>query len=142
MPGVVRFGRFALDVRSGELRKDGLRVRLSEQPFRVLEALLREPGQVVLRDELRKTVWRGKSFGDFEHGINKVVNKLREALGDTAENAVFVETVAKRGYRFIAPVTREVEAGASKPRIAVSGFEEIGGEDSSGFAAGLPEERV
>jgi TolB-like protein/DNA-binding winged helix-turn-helix (wHTH) protein/Flp pilus assembly protein TadD len=102
--GRLRFGVFELDPRSGELRKRGLRVRLQEQPFRVLEMLLEHSGDVVTREELQKRLWLGDTFVDFDHGLNKAINKIREALGDSAESPRFVETVSRRGYRFLAEV--------------------------------------
>lgn len=100
--GRLRFGVFELDLRSGELRKHGLRIRLQEQPFQVLAMLLEHPGEVVTREELQKKLWPADTFVDFDHGLNKAINKLREALGDSAESPRFVETVARRGYRFLA----------------------------------------
>lgn len=103
-PGkVVRFGAFELDLVSGELRKNGVRIRLQEQPFRVLAMLLERPGEMVSREDLHSKLWPGDTFVDFDHGLNTAVNKLREALGDAAANPRFVQTVARRGYRFIAP---------------------------------------
>ncbi len=101
---VARFGLYEIDLVSGELRKDGTRVRLQEQPFRVLAMLLERPGEMVTREEMRTRLWPGDTFVDFDHGLNTAVNKLREALGDAAANPRFVQTVARRGYRFIAPV--------------------------------------
>jgi TolB-like protein/DNA-binding winged helix-turn-helix (wHTH) protein/Flp pilus assembly protein TadD len=98
------FGVFELDLRTAELRKRGLRVRLQEQPFQVLAMLLERAGQVVGREELQKKLWPADTFVDFDHGLNKAINKIREALGDSAESPRFVETVARRGYRFIADV--------------------------------------
>ncbi|HWO28607.1 MAG TPA: winged helix-turn-helix domain-containing protein, partial [Candidatus Acidoferrum sp.] len=102
--GRLRFGVFELDLRAGELRKHGLRVRLQEQPFQVLAALLEHPGEVVTREELQKKLWPVDTFVDFDHGLNKTINKIREALGDSAESPRFVETVSRRGYRFLAEV--------------------------------------
>jgi TolB-like protein/DNA-binding winged helix-turn-helix (wHTH) protein len=102
--GRYRFGVFELDLRAGELRKHGLRVRLQEQPFQVLAALLEHPGEVVTREEIQKKLWPADTFVDFDHGLNKTINKIREALGDSAESPRFVETVARRGYRFLAEV--------------------------------------
>jgi TolB-like protein/DNA-binding winged helix-turn-helix (wHTH) protein/Flp pilus assembly protein TadD len=107
--GRLRFGVFELDLRSGELRKHGLRVRLQEQPFRVLEMLLEHAGEVVTREELQKRLWPADTFVDFDHGLNKAINKIREALGDSAESPRFVETVSRRGYRFLADV-KEADA--------------------------------
>jgi TolB-like protein/DNA-binding winged helix-turn-helix (wHTH) protein/Tfp pilus assembly protein PilF len=109
--GSLRFGVFELDLRAGELRKHGLRVRLQEQPFQVLAMLLEHAGEVVSREELQKKLWPADTFVDFDHGLNKAVNKIREALGDSAESPRFVETVARRGYRFLA----EVKAGDGAP---------------------------
>lgn len=101
--GPIRFGVFEADPRSGELRKSGVRVRLPEQPFRVLLALLEKPGELVTRDELRHCIWGDQEFGDLDHGLNRSVNKLREVLGDSASHSHFIETVPGRGYRFIGP---------------------------------------
>src|SRR6201987_2514639 len=100
----LRFGVFEIDIRAGELRKHGLRIRLQEQPFQVLAALLEHPGEVVTREDLQKQLWPADTFVDFDHGLNKAINKIREALGDSAESPRFVETVARRGYRFLADV--------------------------------------
>jgi TolB-like protein/DNA-binding winged helix-turn-helix (wHTH) protein/Tfp pilus assembly protein PilF len=100
----LRFGVFELDLRSGELRKHGLLVRLQEQPFQVLTMLVENPGEVVTREDLQKKLWPANTFVDFDHGLNKAINKIRDALGDSAESPRFVETVARRGYRFLAEV--------------------------------------
>jgi cholera toxin transcriptional activator len=102
--GLLRFGVFEVDLTAGELRKNGARIRLQEQPFQVLAALLRNAGQVVTRDELREKIWPADTFVDFDHSLNTAVNKIRESLGDSASSPRFVETLARRGYRFIAPV--------------------------------------
>jgi TolB-like protein/DNA-binding winged helix-turn-helix (wHTH) protein/Flp pilus assembly protein TadD len=102
--GRLCFGVFELDLRAGELRKHGLRIRLQEQPFQVLALLLEHPGEVVTREELQKKLWPADTFVDFDHGLNKAINKLREALDDSADSPRFVETVARRGYRFLAEV--------------------------------------
>ena len=104
LPRVLRFGIYEIDVRAGELRKDGVKLRLQEQPFQVLCVLLEHPSEVVTREELRNRLWPADTFVDFDHGLNAAVKRLRDALGDSAENPRFVETVARRGYRFIAPV--------------------------------------
>jgi len=103
-PQILQFGTFEVDLRSGELRKSGLKIKLQEQPFQVLAMLLEHPGEMVTREELRKKLWPEDTFVDFEHGLNAAINKLREALGDSADNPRFVETLPRRGYRFIAPV--------------------------------------
>jgi Tol biopolymer transport system component/DNA-binding winged helix-turn-helix (wHTH) protein len=102
----MRFGAFELDPRAGELRKADVRVSLQEQPFKVLECLLQRPGELITREELRQRLWPADTFVDFEHGVNAAVKRLRETLGDSAETPRFVETVPRRGYRFIAPVER------------------------------------
>jgi len=118
-PGVIRFGVFEVDLRSGELRKDGLKVRLQEQPFRVLALLLEKPGEIVTREELREKLWAPDTYVDFDKSLNTTVNKLREALGDSAENPRFVQTLHRRGYRFIAPVERFGGVGAQHAAPAV-----------------------
>ena len=100
-----RFGTFEVDVRSGELRKQGLRVKIQEQPFQLLTLLLRRPGEVVSREELREQIWHSDTFIDFDNGLNTSINRLRDALGDSAANPRFIETLPRRGYRFIAPVS-------------------------------------
>jgi DNA-binding winged helix-turn-helix (wHTH) protein/predicted Zn-dependent protease len=105
--GILRFGPFEFDPRSRELRKNGLRIRLQEQPLQVLSALLRHPGEVVTREELRSELWSAETFVDFDNGLNTVINKLREALGDSSMSPRFIETEPRRGYRFIAPVASD-----------------------------------
>ncbi len=100
----IRFGVFEVDPHTGELRKQGLRLKLRDQPFQILLLLLAQPGEVISRDELQKQLWPGDTFVDFDRGLNKAVNHLRDALGDSADNPTFIETLPKRGYRFIAPV--------------------------------------
>src|ERR1700757_176545 len=100
-----RFGVFELDLRAGELRRNGSKVKLQEQPFQVLAELLDRPGQVVTREELRNRLWPADTYVDFDHSLNAAIRRLRDALGDSAENPRFVETVARRGYRFVAPVS-------------------------------------
>ncbi len=102
----MRFGVYELDLHSGELRKSGLKIRLSGQPFQVSAMLLERPGEVVTREELQKKLWPDGTFVDFDHSLNTAINKIREVLGDSAENPRFVETLARRGYRFIAPIDR------------------------------------
>lgn len=116
---VFRFGIFEVDAGSGELRKSGLRLRLQEQPFQVLLRMLERPGEVVSREELRRQLWATDTFVDFDHSLNTIINKLRETLGDSASSPRFIETLAKRGYRFLAAV--EVVNG--EPPLAV---EELG----------------
>src|SRR5580704_6183834 len=102
--GSLQFGVFELDLQAGELRKHGLRVRLQEQPLKVLVMLLERHGDIVTREELQKELWPADTFVDFDHGVNKAINKVRDALGDSAESPRFVETVARRGYRFLSDV--------------------------------------
>jgi len=102
--GIIRFGDFDVDPQSGELRKRGKRIKLQIQPFQVLQILLEHPGEVVTREELQKRIWPGDTFVDFDQGLNNAVKKLREALGDDAGKPRFVETLSKRGYRFISPI--------------------------------------
>jgi TolB-like protein/DNA-binding winged helix-turn-helix (wHTH) protein/tetratricopeptide (TPR) repeat protein len=101
---IVRFGVYEADLRACELRKHGFRLKLAEQPFQVLALLLERPGDVVTRDELRTRLWEGDTFVDFDHGLNNAVMRVREVLGDSSEHPRYVETVPRRGYRFIAPV--------------------------------------
>ena len=106
----IRFGVFELDLRSRELRKQGVRVKLQEQPFQVLQVLLERPGEVVTREELRQRIWSSDTFVDFEGGMYNAVKKLREALGDTADTPRFIETLPRRGYRFIGAVSGNADA--------------------------------
>jgi DNA-binding winged helix-turn-helix (wHTH) protein len=108
MPPLIRFGPFQLDSQAGQLLKNGRVVRLKPQPLRLLQLLISRPGELVTRDEIRDLLWGTDTFVDFEQGMNTAVRQIREALGDDAETPIFVETVPKRGYRFIAPV----DAGA------------------------------
>jgi DNA-binding winged helix-turn-helix (wHTH) protein len=103
-PATARFGSFELDARTGELREGGRKLSLPDQPLQVLVALLEHPAELVTRDELRQRLWPADTFVDFEHGVNAAVKRLRDALGDSAEAPRFVETIPRRGYRFIAPV--------------------------------------
>lgn len=103
-PRAVRFGVFELDLRTGELRRKGVKVALQEQPFEVLAMLVAQPGELVTREALRGALWPESVFVDFDHGLNKAVGKIRDALGDLAESPRYVETLERRGYRFIAPV--------------------------------------
>ena len=104
--GLVRFGVFEVDLRARELRKHGIRLKVQDQPFQVLRALLERPGEVITREELHKKLWPDNTFVDFDQSLNRAINKIREALGDQAENPRFIETLARRGYRFIAPVQK------------------------------------
>src|SRR6202789_937284 len=125
---VVRFGTFEVSLHSGELRKAGLRVRVQQQPLKLLEVLLERPGAVITREELRSRVWPNESFGDFDQAVNIAIAKLRSALGDSAENPRYIETLPKRGYRFIADVlfvdadgrTRRPESLPAESKVAES----------------------
>src|ERR1700747_1165374 len=115
----VRFGVFEVDLRAGELKKKGTRIRLQGQPFLLLVTLLKQRGEVVTREELRRTLWPEDTFVDFDHSLGSAANKLREALGDSATHPRFIETVPRRGYRFIAPVEAvgeiEIAPGGGEP---------------------------
>jgi DNA-binding winged helix-turn-helix (wHTH) protein/tetratricopeptide (TPR) repeat protein len=115
---VVRFSLFQANLRTGELFRAGLRVRIQEQPFKILAALLERPNEVVTREELRQHIWPRESFGDFDHAIDLAVGKLRTALGDSAGTPRFVETLPRRGYRFIAPVSTVVFPETARPEFA------------------------
>jgi Tol biopolymer transport system component/DNA-binding winged helix-turn-helix (wHTH) protein len=108
-----RFGVFELDLRAGELRRHGIKVKLQEQPFQVLAELVERPGQVVTREQLRHRLWPANTYVDFDHSLNAAIRRLRDALGDSAENPTFVETVARRGYRFLAPVSGVPQDGSA-----------------------------
>src|SRR6185312_8164774 len=116
-----RFGAFEADSATGELRRNGVRVRLHAQPFQVLAMLLERPGEMLTREEISRALWPEGTFVDYEHGVNSAVNRLRDALGDKASNPRFVETLARRGYRFVAPVERIVpNETALEPSLAES----------------------
>jgi TolB-like protein/DNA-binding winged helix-turn-helix (wHTH) protein/Tfp pilus assembly protein PilF len=115
---VVRFGTYEVSLQSGEVRKAGLRVRVQQQPMKLLEVLLEHPGEVVTREELRSRVWPNESFGDFDQALNIAIGKLRNALEDSAENPRFIETLPKRGYRFIADVS--VRDAGARPKVPES----------------------
>src|SRR5579863_1167528 len=100
----ARFGTFQVSFDAGEIRKEGLRIRVQQQPLKLLQILLERPGEVVTREYLRSRLWANESFGDFDQAVNIAIGKLRNALGDSAENPRFIETLPKRGYRFIAEV--------------------------------------
>jgi TolB-like protein/DNA-binding winged helix-turn-helix (wHTH) protein len=125
---VVRFGIFEADLRSGELRRNGIKVKIQELPFRALKLLLSHAGEVLSREEFRKALWPDDIFVDFDHGISSAINRLRDALGDSAENPIFVETVERRGYRWIAPIR------ASAPAILAEGPLSTGGAGNDSAA--------
>ena len=128
---IVRFGVFEVDLKACELRKHGFRIKLAEQPFQVLAFLLERPGEIITREELRDRLWPGDTFVDFDHGLNNAVMRVREVLLDSSEHPRYVETVPRRGYRFVAPVeetsvpppvpaTIELEGGSTSPASAAS----------------------
>ncbi len=139
VPDVVRFGVYECDFRAGELHKNGIKVRLSEQPFRLLTILLERRGELVTRQELRELLWPNDEFGDFDDGLNTAINKVRSALDDSAENPRFIETVPRRGYRFIAPVetARGLEAAAAEAKTITAPAPEVASEVRSGGTASL-----
>jgi DNA-binding winged helix-turn-helix (wHTH) protein/Tol biopolymer transport system component len=119
-PRIIRFGVFELDLQAGELRKHGIKIKLQEQPLRLLAMLLERPGEVVSRQQLQERLWSSDTFVDFEHSLNAAVKKLRQALGDSADNPRLVETLAKRGYRFVAPVGGPVNQATDVARASIS----------------------
>ena len=137
---VVRFGVFELDARSGELRRHGLKIRLPDQSFQILRALLMRPGDLVTREELRQILWTAETFVDFEVGLNSAVRKLREALDDSADNPRFVETVPRRGYRFVGSIVAPA-VGPAPPAEAPSEqpVEQVSVSSSEVAAASLTE---
>lgn len=122
--GVRRFGVYELDLRTGELRKNGIRLKLQEQSFQVLAMLLDRPGELVTRDQLREKLWPADTFVDFDHGLNTAVNKLRDTLSDSAATPRYIETLPRRGYRFIYPVEKPAAAASpatlTQPAVAES----------------------
>jgi DNA-binding winged helix-turn-helix (wHTH) protein len=116
-PPVVRFGSFELDLEAERLLKNGRQVRLQPQPFKLLRLLTNQPGRLVTREEIQAALWTNDTFVDFEQGVNFAVKQVREALGDRAENSIYVETVPKRGYRFLAPVVTPGRDEAPELRI-------------------------
>jgi len=126
---IVRFGVFEVDLKACELRKHGLRLKLPEQPFQVLAVLLEKPGEIITRDELRNRLWQGDTFVDFDHGLNNAVMKLREVLGDSSENPRFVETIPRRGYRFIAPAEESVYSSHGAASAEVESLASTGQPD-------------
>ena len=122
MPDLVRFGCFEVDLAAGQLRKRGIRIGLRDQPFQVLASLLEHPGQVVTRDDLRRRLWHDGVFVDFDNSLNIAIARLRTVLGDSAEHPRFIETLPKRGYRFIGNVSLVPSPGEAgpvrRPRLA------------------------
>jgi len=137
----VRFAAFELDLQSGELRKHGAKIRLQEQPFQILSALLERPREVVTREELRKKLWPGDTFVDFEQSLATAVKKLRRALGDSAAHPQFIETLPRRGYRFLGSL--EAKPDAAKPIVAVLPFENRTGDAGQEYVSdGMTEEII
>jgi len=123
---IARFGVFELDLAAGELRKNGAKLRLQEQPFRVLVLLLERAGDVVTREDLRQKLWPSDTFVDFDHSLNTAINKLRDTLGDAASSPRYIETLARRGYRFIAPVQTEARRDGRGTKPASKESKETG----------------
>jgi TolB-like protein/Flp pilus assembly protein TadD len=136
----IHFGSFVLDLHAGELHKQGVKIKLQEQPFQILAMLLEHPGEVVTREQLRARLWPSDTFVDFDHSLNKAINKLREALGDSAENPHFIETLAKRGYRFM----RDLQGNPGQIRsLLVLPLENLSRDpEQEYFADGLTEELI
>jgi TolB-like protein/Tfp pilus assembly protein PilF len=135
----VHFGQFEMDVKTGELRKDGTKIRLQEQPLQILQILLEHPGELVAREELRNRVWPSNTFVDFDHGINNAIKRLREALGDTSETPRYIETLPRRGYRLL----HAVATTSSEVSIAVLPFLSLSADpENEIFADGMCEEII
>ena len=147
---MARFDQFEVDFRSRELRKGGVRVRLQDQPFQILSMLLERAGDVVTREEIRDRLWPDGTFVDFEHSMNAAIKRLRAALGDAAESPRFVETLHRRGYRFVATVEQPDVSGTpagtpiscSRPRLVVLPFANLGTDAPDYFSDGLTEEMI
>lgn len=139
--GTVGFGPFVVDLQTGELRKKGLKVRLQDKSFQILAALLEHPGELVAREELRERLWPGNTFVDWDNGLNTALAKLREALGDSAENPRYIETMPKRGYRFVAPSSQD--SATRTIMLAILPFENLSGDpEQEYFSDGLTEEMI
>jgi DNA-binding winged helix-turn-helix (wHTH) protein len=134
-----RFGVFEADAALGELRRKGVRIKLNAQPFQMLLILLERPGELLTREEISRALWPDGTFVDYEHGVNSAVNRIREALGDTAGNPRFVETLARRGYRFVAPVERiTLNEDPSPPSATPEPQPESSGPDEKTLVAAEP----
>jgi TolB-like protein/Tfp pilus assembly protein PilF len=140
----IRFGVFEVNLQTGELRKKGHKLRLQQQPFQLLTLLLEKPNEVVTREEIQQKIWGDETFVDFDHGVNRAINKLREALGDSADNPRFIETLSRRGYRFIAPVQRDLQPpDNSKKMLVVLPFANMSLDaEQEYFSDGLTEEMI
>src|SRR5262245_19304180 len=133
---ILRFGAFELHPGSGELRRHGDPVKLPPQPFKVLEALVRRGGEVVTREEIRERVWHGDTFVDFDQGLNFCIRQIREALGDNADSPQFIETLPRRGYRFVAPVeSADIGRHGSPTRLIVLPFRMLRPDADTDFLA-------
>lgn len=133
---IIQFGAFELDGHAGELRKQGLKIRLQEQPLRVLQMVVANSGQLVIREELRAALWPSNSYVDFDQGLNRAINKLREALEDSAESPRLIETLARRGYRFLGSVAADTTQFRS---LLVLPLENLPHDpEQEYFAEGLP----
>jgi DNA-binding winged helix-turn-helix (wHTH) protein/TolB-like protein len=131
----ARFGKFEFDAAAGELRRDGTPVRLQPQPARVLAILVARPGEVVSREDLRQQIWPDGTFVDFERGLNFCIAQIRSALGDSAESPRFIETLPRRGYRFIAPVRNGTPGERAAPEVVVPAAAAAIGETSRGYSS-------
>jgi DNA-binding winged helix-turn-helix (wHTH) protein len=132
---LYRFGAFEADTRTGELRRQGLRIKLHSQPLQLLFLLLERPGELLTREDISRELWPDGTFVDYEHGVNSAMNRIREALGDKASHPRFVETLARRGYRFVAPVER---IAPPEDRPATEPTAEISKEPAAVSAIGKP----
>ncbi len=135
---LIRFGVFELDLRASELRKKGVKVKLQDQPCQILAMLLEHPGEIVSREELRNRLWQRDTFVDFDHSLNTAIMRLREVLGDSSENPIFIETLSRRGYRFIAPVEEVAASNGSSERLSGQhSTSHFAGNDSSATPASI-----
>ena len=128
----IRFGTFELDLAAGELRKNGRKVRLQDQPFQLLAALVEKPGEVVTREDLKDKLWPGNTYVDFDRSLNTAASKLRDALGDSASSPRFIETLPRRGYRFLPSIEAsgdvEEPAAAREPKSPLDDKDQTSGE--------------
>src|SRR6266436_4939065 len=124
-PNMIVFGPFELHLKAGELRKDGQRIRLQEQSFKILKMLVEYPGEVVNREQIRKTLWPNDTVVEFDHSINAAIKKLRQALRESADNPQYIETLARRGYRWMVPMQRR-EKALAPPDIPAGALPENG----------------
>jgi DNA-binding winged helix-turn-helix (wHTH) protein len=139
IPVIVRFGVFEADFRAGELRRSGRRVRIQDLPFRALQVLLERPNEVVSREELRTALWPPDVFVDFDRGISSTIKRLRDALGDSADNPIFIETLERRGYRWIAPImvlgatsaAKEAESSSPEPAAQLDAPSTVFSQDTA-----------